>query len=88
MMKDGGTSSSIKPPHQVLNSLPLLVFEYEDVDPDSRHDDGDDSRHEDDGDDAAIGMLMYSLSQRRIYTDERPDAMAAKGNTCFSTPQG
>ncbi|KAF8703001.1 hypothetical protein HU200_032508 [Digitaria exilis] len=31
---------------------------------------------------------MYSLSQRRIYTGERPDAMAAKGNTCFSTPQG
>nr|CAB3487612.1 unnamed protein product [Digitaria exilis] len=100
MMKDGGTSSSIKPPHHVLNSLPLLVFEYEDVDPDSRHDDDDDSGHEheydvddsrhqeDDGDGAPIGMLMYSLSQRRIYTGERPDAMAAKGNTCFSTPQG
>ncbi|XP_066357639.1 uncharacterized protein [Miscanthus floridulus] len=77
MMNNGGSgtssSSCIQPSPQVLASLPLLVYEYEDH-PDATT--------------APTAMLMYSLSERSIvYTHgSRPQMM--DGNFCFSTPQG
>ncbi|KAL5660948.1 hypothetical protein ACJX0J_028073, partial [Zea mays] len=69
----GGRRTSIQSPPQVLSSVPLLVYEYEDPAGSTPT--------------AAAKMLMYSLPERSIvYThDSRPQAM--EGNF-FSTPQG
>ncbi|AQK81623.1 hypothetical protein ZEAMMB73_Zm00001d036655 [Zea mays] len=74
----GGRRTSIQSPPQVLSSVPLLVYEYED--PAVVHPAGSTPT-------AAAKMLMYSLPERSIvYThDSRPQAM--EGNF-FSTPQG
>ncbi|PWZ29454.1 hypothetical protein Zm00014a_042637 [Zea mays] len=81
LMNDGHSGrASIQPPPQVLASVPLLVYEYEDA---AAVDPADDSAP------TAFKMLMYSLPERSIvYTHDNRPPMMMEGNSCFTTPQG
>jgi hypothetical protein len=69
--------------HDVLHSLPLLVFEHQPTQTETAR------AHEDDGHDGVREMIMFSISEERTYTGEaRPAMLSPEDKMCSATPQG